>query len=227
MIHKKGFHADWIILCGILFFIFTLVPDRSQRIQQREEHVLPEIPQECLQSGYLICRHGDGLWSNIICQKQIDHRFSHIGILSVTDEQVSVIHADTSSRFAISGKVVQEPIDVFLAHAKHIGVFRLKNVDSRQLESKAHHYLGHPFDWKLDAQDKSAIYCSELVKLAIEDTDPKYNFDFKWLKIGENHIIPVDAFITSNCSDELYEWSKKELSHGALLNSSHIHNPAH
>ena len=166
---------------------------------------LPTIPVEHLRNGHIICRHGDGLWSNLIIRMNpVDKRFSHIGVLVESDAGMTVVHADTSSRFATSGKVVQEPLTTFLAHSRRIGVFRHKRVSTVQLAASACHYLGRPFDWKLDDKESNAVYCSELMKLAIGESLPGETV--RHVKCGNQEVVPVDAFITPEHSIELYEW---------------------
>ncbi len=166
---------------------------------------LPDIPAEYLQNGNIICRHGDGFFSNLIIRSNPhDKRFSHIGILVVSDCDVTVVHADTSARFAVSGKVIQEPLSTFLSHSKRIGIFRHKRVDANQLASNVCRYLGYPFDWKLDDKDTEALYCSELLKMAIQEASADEKIPY--IKNGNQELIPVDAFITSENSVELFEW---------------------
>lgn len=199
-----------IIICvGIVLFLLTtyLLFVHNNQLRQDAHYSTPDIPVEFLQNGYLICRHGDGIWSDFIIEhNHKDKRFSHIGIISVSDDgKVMVVHADTSNRFAVSGKVLREPLSDFLSHSRRIGIFRHRRLDASQLASNACHYLGRPFDWKLDDSDSNAIYCSELLKLAIEETSADETF--VKVKCGNQDIIPVDAFIVPEHSEELYEWS--------------------
>ena len=183
-------------LCGGLLFWL---------MNQNESDALPDIPVEYLQNGNIICRHGDGFWSNLIIRSNpYDKRFSHIGVLVVSDGNVTVVHADTSSRFSVTGKVVQESLSTFLGHAKRIGIFRHRRVDANKLASNACRYLGYPFDWKLDDKDNEALYCSELLKLAILQASA--DEDIPHIKYGNQDVIPVDAFITPENSVELFEW---------------------
>ena len=205
--------AGIVLLLVWAFFCYRMDSEKSGM----EIRPIPGIPQECLRDGYLICRHGDGIWSNCIIRHNFeDKRFSHIGILSVYNGRVSVIHADTSNRFGVRGRVIQESLETFLMHSRRIGIFRLKRFDAAQLASNARQYVGRPFDWKLNADESEAIYCSELVKLAIQKTEPGVALEHIWKKNGNSRIIPVDAFIRPQYAEELFDWKTREPDSGTM-----------
>ena len=192
---------------GVVFFLFGGFIVRQFSDDGNRLKDISEIPQEALQNGHVICRYGDGIWSDWIIElNQRDRRYSHIGVLSVKEGKATVIHADTTDRFAISGKVLEEPLETFTEQARRIGIFRLKGVDPAQLVQCARHYLGRPFDWKMDATEKDSLYCSELIKAAIDDTGNKNGWNCPTVTVGNTRLIPVDAFLNPEDADELYEW---------------------
>ncbi len=196
-----------VLSLGILFLYLTVKHFLSPK-KKTLSKIAYTIHPELLQSGYLICRHGDSLYSEwIIKHNLLDRRYSHIGILTHRNGEVNVIHADTSNRFSVSGKVVEESLESYLQHARRIGIFKLHNVNPSLLEEKARNYLGHPFDWKLDLSTNDALYCSELIKDAIDDINSSKVYSWKTIKIGNQDIVPVDAFIEKGVADELYDWS--------------------
>ena len=208
MSRKRFWLIITIVICiGIIFFLVgRFIVPQSEDDENRKKDTA-KIPLEVLQDGFIICRHGDGIWSNwIIGQNLRDKRYSHIGILSIKEGLVTVIHADTTDRFSISGKVLEESLETFIEHARHYGIFRLKHVEPTRLVECARLYLGRPFDWKLDATEKDALYCSELIKVAIEDSAPGNNWNFPTVRIENKILIPVDAFLNPENADELYEW---------------------
>lgn len=202
---RKGLKIKFFFLA--IFSLLIVVFKYSAGKDKGKHIALPKsLPAEYLKSGYLICRHGDGFWSEaIIKQQKTDKRFSHIGIISTRDGNAAVIHADTSNHFALSGQVVQESLDSFLIHARRIGIFKVKQVNPVNLEQKAYTYIGRPFDWKFNAKDNKSIYCSELIKLAIDEVAPQSMPEFSYIKLGRNEIIPIDVFISPEFSEEIYD----------------------
>ena len=197
-----------LILSFGMLFIYLIVKQLLFQKKKTVSNITHKIPPELLQGGYLICRHGDSLYSEWIIKNNLrDRRYSHIGIITHNKGEVNVIHADTSNRFSASGKVVEESIATYLRHARRIGIFKLQNVNPSLLEEKARNYLGLPFDWKLDLSTNDALYCSELVKKAIDDTNSPIVHSWKTIKVGNQEIVPVDAFIGIDVADELYDWS--------------------
>ena len=206
---RKVFNIIYIIVLSIgILFIYLIRKQLLFKNKKTVSMITYTIHPELLQSGYLICRHGDSIYSKWIIKHNLrDRRYSHIGIITLKNGEVMVIHADTSNRFSASGKVVEESIESFLQHARRIGIFKLQNVDPSLLEEKVRNYIGLPFDWKLDLSTNDALYCSELVKKAIEDTNSPIVHCLKTIEVGNQEIVPVDAFIGMDVADELYDWS--------------------
>lgn len=160
---------------------------------------LEEIP---LRNGDLILRHGNGIWSNFIREKNFsDKRFSHIGILVKEDGSFFVIHADSDG--AGNGVVAREPLKDFVAGARRIGIFRLKKACADSVAEAAKTFVGLPFDRNFNLSDASKLYCSELVWRAMKSAFP--NFEPKTFELCGQKIISIDALVPAEYAVELFD----------------------
>ena len=126
-----------------------------------------------LRNGDVILRNGVGIWSDSIRSfNQYDKRFSHVGIVWIKpDGDISVIHSDTDD-ISGNGKVAAVSLEKFVFESTCIGVLRLRDGDPEKFVASAGKYLGRPFDYKFNSDDDSAIYCTELIVLALRETLP-------------------------------------------------------
>jgi hypothetical protein len=89
--------------------------------------------------------------------------FSHIGIVDIKKDRISVIHAE-------GGKgVCKEPLDSFMTDERgdlmHADVYRLKPEYQPEIENalnRARSVIGEPYNYSYIVED-SGFYCSELV----------------------------------------------------------------
>lgn len=115
-----------------------------------------------LWSGDVIFRLGFGYWSFV--SEQFDGRWSHIGILDVTDDGVFVIHSHgTDETHSFSG-VQREPLSKYLSESREIKVMRFAASveDGQQIARQAGSLVGKAFDTDF-ALDNDKYYCSEVV----------------------------------------------------------------
>lgn len=162
-----------------------------------------KIPAQYLGSGYLICRHGNAMLSEMIRQQNItDKRFSHIGILTRHKGKFYVIHADTN-RSSISGLVKKEPLDDFLKEAGRIGIFRSRILDGRRIAADAEQFVDRPFDWKFNMENDQEIYCTELLYHIFKNNGKAQVLPL--IRIENHRLIPIDACITGAAATELYD----------------------
>lgn len=171
-------------------------------------------------AGDFRVRRGNGLWSDFIRRKNpTDDRFSHIGILARGDDgnggegEFFVIHADCNA--AGQGSVRKEPLEAFLSDASRVGVFRPRDGGNANPPDarvrRAEKFLGLPFDWKFDLDDASALYCTELVRLALGDGNaPARGVPAGMLEVGGRKILSVEAFTTAEISEELFDSGAEE-----------------
>lgn len=138
----------------------------------RSQAVIPQqdLSLELLASGDLICRLGNGHLSGFFQQvSQRDARFSHAGIVYISDElegQIFIIHAEADEAADVGG-VLLEPLDAFLQQSVNWSIFRIATTsEKRRIIAKRaylHYQLKTPFDLAFNAADTSAFYCTELV----------------------------------------------------------------
>lgn len=126
---------------------------------------------DSLRSGDLICRLGDGFFSDIFRRYSGgEERFSHIGILHREGDSCFVIHAEASELTGI-GWVKRDPLSLFVDESLDWQVFRVK-ADSLRLRVDSFALLYYqrptPFDLDFDLSNDSALYCTELVAVCIE-----------------------------------------------------------
>ena len=164
----------------------------------------PEILIESLKNGDIICRLGDRFWSQYFRDISAeDRRFSHMGIIRIHDDQVTVIHAEGTTQ---SGKdfVKEEPIDSFLSKARAIGIYRGQDADGDHIAHVAMEYLGLPFDWQFDMTDNSRIYCTELLYVVLKQAMPEVELNTVYIKEMGKDIIPLDSISKSEYFTEIF-----------------------
>lgn len=124
--------------------------------------VLSEAETKMLQPGDVIFRLGYGYWSFI--SEQYDGRWSHVGVLDVTEEGVFVIHSHGADETHAFSGVQQEPLSRYLRESREIRVMRVATgaEEGRRIAIRAASLIGNPFDTDF-ALDNDKYYCSEVV----------------------------------------------------------------
>lgn len=124
-----------------------------------------------LRCGDLVFRRGHGLWTKyfINCSSR-EKRFSHVGIVSVTGDEPVLIHADADERTG-RGFVHTEGWRSFFAEALECAVFRFDGEASTasNIVEKARARLGVKFDSAFDLSETNRLYCSEMVRIAVNE----------------------------------------------------------
>jgi hypothetical protein len=198
------------ILVGVfLLFCFTIIVIIYQ--QRRQQSILSYVQEDeilaFLNDGDIICRLGDRLWSKFFRElSPNDKRFSHLGIIRIRNNIVSVINAEG---LAVEGKdyVNEVPLKDFLRIAQSIGIYRLRTIEGSKISEAALKYIGHPFDWKFDMEDNNNLYCSELLYVILKKINPDIKLNTIWLKeIGRN-VIPLDVCSQAEYFVEVGYWN--------------------
>ena len=159
---------------------------------------------EILKDGDIICRLGDRLWSQIFKDiSENDKRFSHTGIIRINDDQVTVIHAEGTTK---RGKdfVKEEPLNDFIKAARAIGIYRIIGLDDNKISGAAIKYIGVPFDWKFDMDDASELYCTELLYILLKQLMPSIILNTIYVKELGKEIIPISSISNSEYFLEIY-----------------------
>jgi hypothetical protein len=194
---QRSLIAGVFISLVLLLFCFIKIPQLAHMKPQKQ--IYATNISGSLKDGDIICRLGDRLWSYYFKDiSSVDKRFSHLGIIRINDDKITVIHAEGR---AVEGKdfVNEVDLDEFLAIAKAIGIYRIKNHDGKIISSTAMEYLGYPFDWKFDLEDENKIYCTELLYVILKKVVPEIELQRIFQKELKKEIIPLEA-----CSNSGY-----------------------
>ena len=84
-----------------------------------------------------------------------------------------MIHAEGDDLTG-GGTVGFSTLEAFVGQSTLIGIGRLRTGNPDLLAEYAASYAGRPFDWKFDKDDESAVYCTELIALALRRLNPAY-----------------------------------------------------
>ena len=175
---------------------------------QNVQYVQEDEILSFLNDGDVICRLGDRIWS--ILFKDLspnDKRFSHLGIVRIRDNVVSVIHAEGSGN-EDKDCAIEVPLKDFLIAAQRIGIYRLRGIEGEQISDTALEYKGYPFDWQFDMEDDNKLYCTELLYVILKKLNPEIKLNLVWIKEIEKYIIPLDVCSQSEYFMEVGYWRK-------------------
>ena len=124
-----------------------------------------------LKIGDMVFRRGHGVWTKyfIDCSSR-EKRFSHVGIVTGLGSELVLIHADADERTG-DGRVRIEGWCGFFANALECAVFRFDGDSSvaSNIAINAERRLGVKFDSAFDMGETNRLYCSEMVRLAINE----------------------------------------------------------
>ena len=136
-----------------------------------EAHVWQIAPIVELHIGDVVVRKGYGAWTHyfINCSSR-EKRFSHVGIVSEIGSDIALIHADADERTGY-GFVHSECWRSFFSDALECAVFRFDGDSSvaSNIAINAKRRLGVKFDSAFDMSETNRLYCSEMVRLAINE----------------------------------------------------------
>jgi hypothetical protein len=158
-----------------------------------------------LKDGDIIMRLGDGPLSPVFMDISLtDKRFSHLGVVRIRDEKISIINSVGSLTNKEKG-VEEVSLEKFLEGAKRIGVFRAKFKDGSLISDKALDYMDRPFDWGFDLNDDSKIYCTELLYAILKSYEQESNLKIVYDERINKEIVPPDSISNSSAFDEIIE----------------------
>jgi len=182
----------------LILFVYIIMP-RGKAAELKKTDALYNI----LKDGDIICRLGDRFWSQLF--KDIsndDKRFSHIGIIRIYNDKITVIHAEGTTK-PQKDFVKEEPLEDFLKIARAIGIYRIKDLEENLISGTAMEYIGVNFDWKFDMNDESEIYCTELLYIVLKRLIPEIELNTIYVKELGKNIIPIEAISNSDYFTEL------------------------
>jgi len=198
---KRALFAGGFGFILLVLFLLLRIPQLAP-IAPKKRISAEDISMR-LKDGDIICRLGDRFWSLYFKDISInDKRFSHVGVVRIIDDKITVINAEGR---AAQGKdfVNNVDLDEFLEIAKAIGIYRLKNYDGKTVSSAALEYIGYPFDWNFDLEDKNKIYCTELLYVVLKKIAPEIELKKIFQKELKKEIIPLEAYSNSEYFDEV------------------------
>ena len=198
-----------VFLIGIITFIililsiiiYVIVPrGKPLTLNKIELDILSEI----IMDGDIICRLGDRIWSQYFRDVSVtDRRFSHMGIIRLNNDKITVIHAEGDTGHGIDF-VNEITLEEFVEFARTIGIYRINDIDGNQISSSAIEYLGIPFDWQFDMYDDLSIYCTELLYVILKRLAPEKELDKIFVNVLKKEIVPLEAISNSEYFSEIY-----------------------
>lgn len=135
----------------------------------RSHHL--QLPADLrLQTGDVVLRHGNGLWSDLFARlNSRDTRFSHAGVVVYDGYAWYVVHAEADN-FGRNGVVRMDEWTAFVKSAQQVALLRVSDPDTAARTAEAAlvmHRDALPFDFSFDLTRLDAVYCSELVWRAL------------------------------------------------------------
>ena len=194
------------ILFAVIVLLFTvIIIFKNNGSQYIREHEITAY----LKDGDVICRLGEKIWSSVAKEiSPADKRFSHMGIIRIRDDAVSVIHVEGATKDK-KDYVKEVPLTDFLHPAQTIGIFRLNDINGYKVSDLALEYLGVPFDRDFDKNDNSKLYCTELLYVILKRIAPGIALNTIWLENLNKYVIPIDIVSQSEYFMEIGYWERE------------------
>ena len=200
-------YKRWALIIAIFIFfllgLFLFIKISQLNPKMSKKRINAKDISAYLKDGDVICRLGNRIWSLYFKDISLtDKRFSHLGIVRINDDKITVINAEGR---AIEGKdsVNEVDLDEFLEIARAVGIYRLNNYDGGIVSSEAMKYISYPFDWDFDMEDGSKIYCTELLYIILKKIAPEIELKRVLQKGLKKEIIPLEAYSNSEYFTEI------------------------
>ena len=200
--HNRKYYF-FICICAVLIIVvsvivYILAPRGKPVIVQENK-----FPFETVEDGDIICRLGDRFWSKIFRDISVtDKRFSHMGIVRIRNDVITVIHAEGDTGHG-RDFVNEIAFDDFVKIARAIGIYRINDIDGSQVSNLAMEYIGIPFDWQFDMEDNTKLYCTELLYVILKRIDPAFELGTTFCKELGKDIITLDSISNSGNFTEM------------------------
>lgn len=153
-----------LILCSVL--ALSCAPSRNH--QPAPRHGLVYDPA-IFRSGDVVLRRGQSALSHAVLSADSQGRYSHVGLVRVSDGKVWVIHTVPQQKASRErGGVKIEQVSDFLAPANAIAaaIYRPKSFQAAPLAVRAAGDFARrhlPFDGAFDLSTPDRLYCTELI----------------------------------------------------------------
>ena len=176
------------------------------QLSKSDASPLGTVVSSLVQPGDLVFRSGKGRWSAYFRDMSLrERRFSHVGVVATNESgAIVVVHASADDTTGI-GAVTAEPVITFLGVHDDVAVFRvLAEQKSRQaIAAVCISKIGTRFDARFDLSDSKELYCTELVRLAVNSTMGKQLVSTTTVKGRE--IVAVDDCYLGTWTDKVYD----------------------
>lgn len=164
------------ILLTTIIIIFSLWLFRFiyNKIELKKEkditYVLTDVEKNQINNGDIILRRGHGLVSDYIANAFNEkYSITHSGIILKQNNKIEVIHSESSSILVTEGIQTQDLDDFTDAgHKNSVIIVRFNKCNPNEhikITNKAQYYLNKniPFSYILRPEDKTEMFCSELI----------------------------------------------------------------
>ena len=153
----------------LVFASYSFIKSHSNYSIQKHNSSL-EISKLNLQNGDLIFRRGTSIESQIVLLADQESDFSHVGMISIKNNKLFVIHTVPKENDADPGYIKLELIEDFLAEDKaaRFGIYRISQSSSEQINVASSYAFNcynkkYCFDNSYDLATDKQLYCTELV----------------------------------------------------------------
>lgn len=180
-----------------------------QKIGQYERHIYikSEDVYSSLEDGDVIYRMGNRVWSLLFRDTSpTEKRFSHVGIVKIRNDHVTVISAEALTE---GGDFVKEvSLSDYLWHTLSAGVYRINNIEGALISDTAMEFIGRPFDWDFNMDEDEKLYCSELLYVVLKKINPDIKLNTSWDKKAGRYVIPMDIYLQKEYFTEIGSWGR-------------------
>jgi len=193
------------LILAVIITVVAVVVSHPLNQQQSSQNINIDEIIPLLNDGDIICRMGDRIWSQFFRDlSPTERRFSHLGIVRIRDDEITVIHSEPLQDG--DDVVTEVPLEKFLRFALSAGVFRLHDLEGHLVSDTAMEFIGRPFDWQFNMEDDSKLYCTELLYVVLKKIDPSIELNTVWMKELRRYIIPLDVCSQTEYFTEIGYW---------------------
>lgn len=149
-----------------------------------------------VENGDLVFRRDNGVWSKIFINASTrERRFSHAGIVAITNGCVGVIHAD-ANELTGTGRVRFEEWRGFFSESADGAVFRYNGEATirNKIVDEAKKRLNVPFDSGFDMTQTNKLYCSEFVRESVNAAVGRRVIGYTRVPAGKGFVAVDDCY---------------------------------
>lgn len=184
------------IIFTFIFSIFIIKCNHTDISKKENSPVLPN-----LENSDIVFRLGKGYFSNYFRKyASKDKIFSHIGIVSVENNNTFVYHSEASELTGVGG-IKKELLTEFIKDSEKVAFFRtnLTPIEKEKIiqQVKLYHSKNITFDLSFDIHNNNEMYCTEFVAKSINN-GLKKNIISPNLIIKDKYFYGLDDFYNNS-----------------------------